>query len=107
MEASPVIYLNLPADVIKTITQRQLETGQAVWMGCDVGKQCDRTTGILDLQMFEKQDFYGVSYGMNKTNRLLYHQTMMTHAMLFTGVDVHDDGTPRKWRIENRCSCNV
>ena len=26
--------------------------------------------------------------------------TMMTHAMLFTGVDVID-GKPRRWRVEN------
>jgi bleomycin hydrolase len=37
---------------------------------------------------------------------LIYHQTLMTHAMLFTGVDVIDGprGTPgraRRWRVEN------
>ena len=37
---------------------------------------------------------------MDKANRLRYSQTMMTHAMLFTGVDVVD-GKPRRWRVEN------
>ena len=35
-----------------------------------------------------------------KAARLLSHQTLMTHAMLFTGVDVVD-GKPRRWRVEN------
>ena len=36
---------------------------------------------------------------MDKANRLRYSQTM-THAILFTGVDVVD-GKPRRWRVEN------
>jgi bleomycin hydrolase len=36
----------------------------------------------------------------SKAERLLHHQTLMTHAMLFTGVDVVD-GRPRRWRVEN------
>ena len=36
----------------------------------------------------------------DKAGRLDYHQTLMTHAMLFTGVDVVD-GRPRRWRVEN------
>ena len=37
---------------------------------------------------------------MGKAERLQYHQTRMTHAMLFTGVDIVD-GKPRRWRVEN------
>ena len=32
--------------------------------------------------------------------RLEYHETLMTHVMLFTGVDIAD-GAPRRWRVEN------
>ena len=46
------------------------------------------------------EDVYGTDLGLTKAERLEYHQTLMTHAMLFTGVDVHD-GHPRKWRVEN------
>jgi bleomycin hydrolase len=31
----------------------------------------------------------------------MYRQSMMTHAMVFTGVDLDDSGAPRKWRVEN------
>lgn len=97
-----MVYLNVPAEDLKRVTMRQLKDGVAVWMGCDVGKQCDRTTGIWDREMYETQAFYGVTYGMDKADRLRHHQTLMTHAMLFTGVDVGGDGAPRKWRVENR-----
>lgn len=96
----PVVYLNVPSDEMKSITQEILEDGMPVWMGCDVGKQMDRKRGLWDANLFETNELYGVDYGMSKADRLRYGQTMMTHAMLFTGVDVCD-GKPRRWRVEN------
>jgi len=96
----PVVYLNVPSDEMKSITQEILEDGMPVWMGCDVGKQMDRKRGLWDANLFETNELYGVDYGMSKSDRLRYGQTMMTHAMLFTGVDVYD-GKPRRWRVEN------
>ena len=96
----PVVYLNVPSDEMKSITQKILEDGLPVWMGCDVGKQMDRKRGLWDANLFETSELYGVNYGMNKADRLRHGQTMMTHAMLFTGVDVVD-GKPRRWRVEN------
>ena len=96
----PVVYLNVPSDEMKSITQEILEDGMPVWMGCDVGKQMDRKRGLWDANLFETNELYGVDYGMTKADRLRYGQTMMTHAMLFTGVDVHE-GKPRRWRVEN------
>ena len=95
-----VVYLNVPSDEMKSITQKILEDGLPVWMGCDVGKQMDRKRGLWDANLFETNELYGVNYGMDKADRLRYGQTMMTHAMLFTGVDVVD-GKPRRWRVEN------
>jgi len=60
----------------------------------------DRERGLWDAQLYDLQELYGVSYGMDKAARLRFGQTMMTHAMLFTGVDVVD-GTARRWRVEN------
>mmetsp|Transcript_320 Transcript_320/g.584 ORF Transcript_320/g.584 Transcript_320/m.584 type:complete len:456 (+) Transcript_320:41-1408(+) len=96
----PVVYLNVDAETMKRITQQQLEAGEAVWMGCDVGKQLHRESGVWDKEMFQYQELYGVSYGMNKAQRLLHGQTLMTHAMMFTGVDVVE-GRPLRWRVEN------
>jgi len=95
-----VVYLNVPSEEMKSVTQKLLEDGIPVWMGCDVGKEMDRKGGYWDANLFNVSDLYGVEYGMNKENRLQHGQTMMTHAMLFTGVDVVD-GKPRRWRVEN------
>ncbi|MBT7656975.1 MAG: C1 family peptidase [Phycisphaerae bacterium] len=95
-----VKYLNIDTTAMKTLTQKMLEDGKPVWMGCDVGKMFRRDIGIWDAKLFNFEDVYGTKLGLTKAQRLDYHQTLMTHAMLFTGVDVHD-GVPVKWRVEN------
>ena len=96
----PVVYLNVPSKEMKAVTQRLLEDGMPVWMGCDVGKEMDRKTGLWDADLCVVEGLYGVEYGMDKADRLRHNQTMMTHAMLFTGVDVVN-GRARRWRVEN------
>jgi len=96
----PVVYLNVPSKEMKAVTQRLLEDGIPVWMGCDVGKEMDRKKGLWDADLFDVEGLYGVEYGMDKADRLRHNQTMMTHAMLFTGVDVVN-GRARRWRVEN------
>lgn len=93
-------YLNVEMDVLKDITRRSIEGGEPVWFGCDVGKMLRRDTGIWDAQLFDYAGVYDTPFTLTKAERLVYRQTQMTHAMLFTGVDVVD-GTARRWRVEN------
>ena len=98
--AKPVTYLNVPIQVIRDATQASLEAGDSVWMGCDTSKQCDRELGIWDGKLFDFEGTYGIDLEMTKAEELQYGQALMTHAMIFTGVDIVD-GKPRRWRIEN------
>ena len=96
-----VRYLNVEVDVMKDLAKRSIvERGEPVWMGCDVGKMMQRDEGIWDAEMFDYGALYGTDFDLDKSERLRYHQTFMTHAMLFTGVDVVGD-TTRRWRVEN------
>jgi bleomycin hydrolase len=93
-------YLNVEIDVLKDIAMHTLLDGEPVWFGCDVGKMMRRETGIWDAKLFDYATVYDTAFTLTKAERLVYHQTQMTHAMLFTGVDVVN-GTPRRWRVEN------
>jgi len=93
-------YLNVEIDLLKDIATRTLLDGEPVWFGCDVGKMLRRDTGIWDARLFDYEGVYDTAFTLTKAERLMYRQTQMTHAMLFTGVDVVD-GTPRRWRVEN------
>ncbi|MBM3223910.1 MAG: C1 family peptidase [Candidatus Tectomicrobia bacterium] len=93
-------YLNVDMPLLKDIAMRALADGEPVWFGCDVGKMLRRDSGIWDAQVFDYASVYDTAFTLTKAERLVHHQTQMTHAMLFTGVDVVE-GTPRRWRVEN------
>ena len=106
VDGAPVRYLNVDISLIKDITLRLLQEGKPVWMGCDTGKQMHRDKGLWDAQLFDYSSVYNADFNLDKASRLEYHQTRMTHAMLFTGVDVVD-GKPRRWRVENSWDVEV
>ncbi|MBI4639554.1 MAG: C1 family peptidase [Candidatus Tectomicrobia bacterium] len=99
-----VKYLNIDANLMKQIAMQTIIEGEPVWMGCDVGKMMHRDLGLWDAKLYDYEGVYDTPFTLDKSGRLQYHQTLMTHAMLFTGVDVIErDGkeVPRRWRVEN------
>jgi bleomycin hydrolase len=98
--APPVTYLNVDMPVMKDIAARTLQAGEPVWFGCDVGKMMSNDYGVWDASLYDLSAVYDTAFSLGKADRLLYHETRMTHAMLFTGVDVLD-GVIRRWRVEN------
>jgi bleomycin hydrolase len=98
--APPVTYLNVDMRLMKEIASRALQSGEPVWFGCDVGKMMSNEYGLWDAGLYDLPSVYGTEFSLDKSGRLLYHETLMTHAMLFTGVDILD-GATRKWRVEN------
>ena len=93
-------YLNLENEELKKYTIKSIKADDPVWFGCDVGKFFTRQFGVMDTSLFEFDKFYGTSFGMSKSERLEYGDSVMTHAMLFTGVDLKNN-KPIKWRVEN------
>ena len=55
----------------------------------------------MDIDLFNYREFYNIEFGMDKATRLEYGDSQMTHAMLFTGVDLDKNQKPVKWRVEN------
>ena len=100
IDAPPVVYLNVEIDLMKQLTQDAIVGGEPVWFGCDVGKQMNADLGYWDAKLYDYGAVYDTEFSLDKAERLVHHETLMTHAMLFTGVDVVD-GKPRRWRVEN------
>jgi len=94
-------YLNVDLAVFKQATVDMLKDGKAVWFGCDVGKYLERDLGVLDPEIYDYTSVYDTDFGMDKGTRLDYGHSAMTHAMVFTGVDLDEKGKPIKWRVEN------
>lgn len=100
-EGRAVRYLNLPIEQLKATAIAQMQDGAPVWFGCDVGKCSIRENGIMDLNVIRADQLFGVSFPMDKAQRLDYGHSLMTHAMVFLGVNLDEQGRPNRWRVEN------
>ena len=101
VEGEIILYLNLPSKRLKEAAASSIKDDDPVWFGCDVGKHFHRNLGVMDMDIFDYELFYSTDFPMTKGDRLEYGDSQMTHAMLFTGVDLDRKGLPRKWRVEN------
>lgn len=95
-----VRYLNVDMSTFKQLAIAQLEQGESVWFGCDVGQSSTRDSGVMALDVYDMDDLFDVDFTMTKAQRLDYGESLMTHAMVLTGVDLVD-GKSTKWKVEN------
>ncbi|KRM95930.1 aminopeptidase Bleomycin hydrolase [Liquorilactobacillus aquaticus DSM 21051] len=93
-------HLNVDMKTFRQVAVDQLKAGESVWFGCDVGQESDRQKGIMDTKLYHKDELFDVDLGMSKAERLDYGESLMTHAMVLTGVDLVDN-QPTKWKVEN------
>ncbi len=95
-----VRHLNLEMDRLKQLVIAQLKDGESVWFGSDVGKASESKKGIMDPELYTLDSLFSTDLSMSKAERLDYDGSLMTHAMVITGVDLVDD-KPTKWKVEN------
>jgi len=101
VEGKIIRYLNLPSKRLQKTAVASIQNDDPVWFGCDVGKHFHSNLGVMDMDIFDFELFYNTDFPMTKADRLEYGDSQMTHAMLFTGVDLNSKGNPKKWRVEN------
>ena len=96
------LYINLPVERIKEMAIASIKDNTAMYFSCDVGKFYDRKKGVLDLANFDYESLMGVSFGMDKKQRVQTHASGSSHAMTLIAVDVcQQTGKPVKWMVEN------
>ncbi len=101
VEAKPIRYLNTPIEVLKEAAIKSIKDGEPVWFGCDVGKSSQSQVGIMDLDLFDYAKTLGYTPAWTKEQRLDYGESLLTHAMVFTGVNLDENGKPVNWQVEN------
>lgn len=95
------IYLNLPNEDIKKAALASIKNNEAMYASCDVGKQHNRLTGIMDPKMYDYESLLGVKLNMDKKARILTRQSGSSHAMTLIGCDTDNNDIPVKWEFEN------
>ncbi len=94
-------YINLPVDDIKRMAIESIKNNEMMYFSCDVGKFLDRERGVLDPDNFDYESLMGVTFGMDKADRIRTHASASSHAMTLVAVDLDEKGTPKKWMVEN------
>ena len=94
------LYINLPVERIKEMAIASIKDNVAMYFSCDVGKFYNKTKGTLDLANFDYASLMGVTFGMDKKQRVQTHASGSSHAMTLIAVDIVD-GEPVKWMVEN------
>ncbi|XP_050667775.1 bleomycin hydrolase [Leptidea sinapis] len=99
-------YNNQPIETLIKAVVDSISGGEAVWFGCEVSKRFERENGLEDLDAHDYKLVFNteVQVGLSKPDRLLYGDSCMTHAMVFTAVGTDENGVPVKFRVENSYS---
>ena len=96
------LYVNLPVERIKEMAVASIKDNVAMYFSCDVGKFYSRSKGVLDLANFDYESLMGVSFGMDKRERVQTHASGSSHAMTLIAVDIcPENNEPVKWMVEN------
>ncbi len=96
------VYVNLPVERIKEMAIASIKDNTAMYFSCDVAKFLDRKKGVLDIANFDYESLMGVTFGMDKKERVQTHASGSSHAMTLIAVDVCEEtGRPVKWMVEN------
>ena len=98
---SDVLYLNVDSDTLSRLVVKRLQNDKGVFFGSDVPKYMEKKHGIMDIKLW---NYKAVGYELeqSKADRIRYHETMMTHAMLINGAHVEKEGElPVRYRVEN------
>ena len=96
------LYVNLPVERIKEMAIASIKDNTAMYFSCDVAKFLDRKKGVLDIANFDYESLMGVTFGMDKKERVQTHASGSSHAMTLIAVDVCEEtGKPVKWMVEN------
>ena len=99
--SKPVRYLNVEMKRLKELAIAQMQAGETVWFGSDVGQSSNRKAGIMEAGMHDLTSSMDIQLTQDKAGRLDYSESLMTHAMVLAGVDLDENGQAKKWKVEN------
>ena len=95
------LYVNLPIEKIKEMAIASIKDNTAMYFSCDVRKFWNKDKGTLDLNNIDYASLFRTSFPMNKKERIQTFASGSTHAMTLIAVDLDEQGTPKKWMVEN------
>lgn len=96
-------YNNQPMSVLLKLIAESIKNNEAVWFGCDANRRASEKLGYFDIKSHDYSLVFDTDayVELPKADRLLYKDSMMVHAMVFTGVTLNVSVT-RTWDLYAR-----
>ena len=101
VDGDKVVFFNIDLKDLKDAAINSLKDKHVLWFAADVSSQSLRKEGYLVNGVLKTNELFDIDYHMNKAERLTYRTSFCNHAMTLTGVNLTQDGTPNRWKVEN------
>ena len=94
-------FVNVPSEELAKYAKKSILNDEPMYFSCDVGAQLNRDAGIVDVDNYDYESLFEVSFDMTKEERILSYESGSTHGMALIGIDTTESGDVQKWLLEN------
>ena len=98
--AAEMNFANIEIEQMKKIAVNSVLANQPMWFAVNMGVDQSREHGLMEHELFDYEALFGIDMPLSKAQRTRFNAGASNHAMVLTGVDLHED-KPRKWLVEN------
>ena len=94
-------FVNVDMGRIKDAAVASVLANEPLWFAVNMTTDQSGEYGVMEHRLFDYEALFGVDLTVSKADRARYYAGVSEHAMVLMGVDLTDQGAPRKWLVEN------
>jgi bleomycin hydrolase len=94
-------FVNINAAAMKEIAKASILANESMWFAVNMGFDQSTELGLMKHRLYDYETLFDIDLTVSKANRTRFHSGASGHAMALSGVDLAEDGQPRKWLVEN------
>jgi bleomycin hydrolase len=94
-------FVNIDTAPMKQIAVASILANEPLWFAVNMNIDQSEEHGLMEHQLFDYETLFGIDLTVSKADRTRFHVGFSCHAMALMGVDLDQDGRPRKWLVEN------
>jgi bleomycin hydrolase len=94
-------FVNVDMVPMKEIAAASILANEPLWFAVNMEIDESRKLGLMEHRLFDYEALFGMDLTVSKADRARFHADVSGHAMALMGVDLTEDGKPRKWLAEN------
>ncbi len=94
-------FVNVDTTAMKEVSKKSILANEPLWFAVNMDFDQSVEHGLMEHRLFDYETLFGIDLTVSKADRTHFHAGASCHAMALTGVDLSEDGQPRKWLVEN------